>query len=1029
MILMLNASAQAQEFNVSGKITDSKGEPVVGANVMVQGTLQGVASDVSGNYNIQANANSTLVFSFMGMATLNEPVNGRSNINITLTQNAQSINEVVVIGYGTMKKSDVTGAVASVKGDALKKSPAANLTQALQGQAAGVTVNSNSGQPGSAATVRIRGIGTLNNSDPIYVVDGIIVSDISFINANDIESTEILKDASASAIYGSRGANGVIIITTKKGTEQKGRISVDAYAGFQNRWKKLDIMQSKEFAQTLVMLADEAPQTALFNKGKGFTRWLQTYRLGRSPYYPTNFDYSAQETDWQDEVFKQNAPIQSYNLSFTGGDATKQYALSAGYFDQSGTVIGSYYRRLTVRANTSYKIRKWLTVGETMTYMTSTYRNAPNNSGSAGASVLTAALAMAPWDPAHYPDGAVNNLGENIGGRPSAASNFKNVTNPFSMVETNHPLDYTDRVVGDVYLELTPIEGLSIRSSVSLDFSMLRNRSFGDMYEYSTYDKRTKNFLSSSLSRYYTLMNQNVATYSKTIKKHSFSIMAGQTVEEYNYYNLGNSGSTILVPDPANWYLSQTTDDNTNPAGDNVDRTRMLSFLGRLHYSFDDRYLITVNFRADGSSKFPRHRWGYFPSAALGWRISQEKFFKDVKGLDELKVRVGWGQLGNQSSVGSGDFLQGINSGMYFSSYILGQGGAYMDNNSVNDGQEAAQGASINTWVNLDGKWEVTEQWNAAIDFGVLKNRLLGTLDLFRRETKEMFLFVSAPAYTGNLFSPKANVGTVRNDGIELSLNWQDTKKGFSYSIGGNISFIKNELTKLNGGFPVYGDRVISDIGLGLYTYYGYEYLGIYKSDKEVTDYLWATAAGTYGRGDAKYLDQNDDGKIDDNDRVELGNPFPWLTYGINASVEYFGFDLSLFFQGVYGNELYNAQREKLEGPGNEMVMSTAMRDAYTPSNPNGTIPNPVNAVNFYTSSRFIESGAYMRLKNLQLGYTLPQKLTRKAFIDRLRVYFSASNVFTITKYSGYDPEVGSGVDYGNYPQARTIMFGVNLDF
>jgi hypothetical protein len=299
-----------------------------------------------------------------------------------------------------------------------------------------------------------------------------------------------------------------------------------------------------------------------------------------------------------------------------------------------------------------------------------------------------------------------------------------------------------------------------------------------------------------------------------------------------------------------------------------------------------------------------------------------------------------------------------------------------------------------------------------------------------------MFLFVSAPAYTGNLFSPKANVGTVRNDGIELSLQWQDSKKRFNYSVGGNISFIKNELTALNGGYPVYGDRVISDVGLGLYTYYGYEYLGMYKTDNEASEYLYSTTAGTYRAGDAKYLDLNGDGKINDDDRKELGNPFPWLTYGINAAFEFYGFDLQLFLQGVYGNEIYNAQREKLEGPGNEMVMSTVMRDAWTPSNSNGTVPNPRNAVNFYTSSRFIESGAYLRLKNLQIGYTIPQNITRKAYINRFRVYVAANNLFTVTKYSGYDPEVGSydpevgsGVDYGNYPQARTFLFGVNLDF
>jgi TonB-linked SusC/RagA family outer membrane protein len=1036
--LCVCAATYAQNMlNVSGTVRDADGAPVVGASVVVKGTTIGVSTSIDGAYSIQALADASLIFSFMGMITAEELVGGRSRIDVTLVEDAKELGEVVVVGYGVMKKSDLTGAVASVKADALQKTPASNLTQALQGRAAGVTVNASSGQPGTVATVRIRGTGTLNNSDPIYVVDGIIVGDISFLNANDVESTEILKDASSAAIYGSRGANGVIIITTKKGRESEGKISFDAYTGFQSRWRKLEVMGSKEFAQTLVALNDTKSEIEMFEK-YGFSSWLTTYRLGRrSPYYPVvyssrnpeGFKYAQQETDWQDEVFVPGSPVQSYNLSFTGGDAKRKYALSAGYFDQDGIIIGSYYKRLTLRANTSYKIRKWLNVGETMTYMTSTDRYAMNNSGSAGASILTAALAMAPWDPTHYPAGSVNYLGEDIGGHPAAASNFKKVTNPFSMVETSHPANATDRFVGDVYVELTPVEGLSVRSSVSMDFSLVRNREFKDKYEYSSYDKSDKNFLSSSLTRYYTLIAEHVATYSRELGEHSFSLMAGQTTEEYSYYSLGNSGATILNPVESNWYLSQTTEDNTNPAGDGVDRTRMQSFLGRLHYTYADRYLLTVNFRADGSSKFPQNRWGYFPSAALGWRISRENFMEGIAGLDDLKLRLGWGQLGNQSSVGSSDFLQTINTGMYFSSYVLGQSNPVMQTNgSVNDGQQQALGSSINTWVNANGKWEITEQWNVAVDWSVLRQKLSGSVDVFRRDTKEMFLFISAPAYTGNLFSPKANVGTVRNDGIEISADYRGNIRDAHFSLGGNVSFIKNELTALNGGYPVYGDRVISDKGLGLYTYFGYEYLGMYQSDDEANSYLY-DQKNTYYAGDAKYRDVNSDGKINDDDRVTLGNPFPWLSYALNASADYRGLDLQLFFQGVYGNRLYNAQREKLEGPGKESVMGVAMRDAWTPSNPNGSIPNPRNAVNFYTSSRFIESGAYLRLKNIQLGYTLPQKWVQRAGVDRLRVYVSANNLLTFTPYTGYDPEVGSGVDYGNYPQARTLMFGVSLDF
>ena len=1023
--------AVAQSINVTGIVTDAGDNSTLpSVTVQVKGTTNGTITDIDGNFAITANQGDVLVFSLTGYKNIERTV-ASDRLNVALASDTEILDEVVAVGYGTMKKSDITGAVASIKADELKKNPAANFSQALQGQAAGVTVNANSGQPGASAQVRIRGIGTLNNANPIYVVDGIIVENIDFLNANDIERTEVLKDASAAAIYGARGANGVILVTTKTGKEQKGKISFDAYFGIQSRWRKLDVMKAYEFAQTLAEINEVPSEINVFNKS--FLTWLQAYRLGSSEYYPngtswptkyTAFDYSKQETDWQDEVFVPNAPIQSYNLSFTGGNEKHKYALSAGYFDQKGTLIGSYYKRFTIRANTSYKIREWLNVGETMTYMYSTWRNTPGN-------LLYSALGMAPWDPTHYPAGSVNRKGEDIGGRPAAASNFRNIYNPFSMVETRHPMDNTNRVIGNVFVELTPVKDLTIRSSVSMDFSLVSERSFGEAYNYSTYDHMDKNFVSSSLRRYIDLIVENIVTYSKTIGKHSFSIMGGQTTQQWSMYGMGLSGSTILNPVPENWYISQATADFPLKPGDDVDRVRMLSFLGRVNYNYGDRYLLTVNFRADGSSKFPRNTWGYFPSVAVGWRITGENFMKNQKVFNDLKLRFGWGQLGNQSSAGSADFLQTINSSMYFSTYILGQGTAAVDYNtgSVVDGQTPAQGASVLTRVDEDGKWETTETYNLALDFAMLKSKFTGTLEFFRRDTRDMFLFVAAPAYTGNPFPPKKNIGTVRNDGIELTLNWQETRNKVTYAIGGNASFIKNELIKMNGGERVYGDRVVSDEGLALFTYYGYEYLGLYQTQDEIDNALYNTPPRTYQIGDAKYRDVDDDGKIDDNDRLALGNPFPWLSYGLNASIEYFGFDFQLFLQGVYGNEVYNALRHNLEGPGNQTVMSTDMRDCWTNANPNGSIPHPRNAVNFFTSSRFIENGAYLRLKNIQLGYTLPSKITTKAKIDRLRFYVSASNLFTITKYTGYDPEVRDGVDYGNYPQSRTFMFGVNMDF
>ncbi|NDV46810.1 TonB-dependent receptor [Paludibacter sp. 221] len=999
--------------------------PVIGANVVVKGATQGTITDFDGNFELTVPSGSVLSVSFIGYQTFEQKITAsNTSMRIVLKGDAYMLDEVVAIGYGTMKKSDLTGAVSSVKADQLQKTPAAGLDQALQGRVAGVTVNSNTGQPGAEAEVRIRGIGTVNNSSPLYVVDGVMVSDIKFLNPNDIESTEILKDASATAIYGSRGANGVILVTTKQGKEGKSNISFNAYWGVQNRWRKLDLMKRDEFASTIVGLANYRTESQIFNE-QGFGAWLSMYRLGESPYYPTNFDYSAQETDWQDEVFNSNALIHNYNLSISGGTDKSAYAFSASYFNQDGTIIGSNYERLTLRFNSSFQVRKWLKIGENLSFMSSRGRNAMNNNASPAASVLSAALAMAPWAPTHYPDGSVNSEGKDLSGQIAASSNFKNVTNPFSMVENSHPESIIERWVGDIYMEITPIKNLVFRSDLSLDLSNNRDKLFKNAYEYSSFDKADKNYLSSGMSRYSTLMIENTLTYSNTIGKHSFSGMIGQTAEEFNYYNIGGSGASILNPVENNWYLNQTTEDRTE-AGDGVSRARRFSLLGRLHYSYASRYMITANFRADASSKFPENLWGYFPSTALAWRISEESFMDDFDNLDNLKLRAGWGQIGNDKIGDDSFILKVFNSGPTFVDYPFGET------------SKTQTGATVLTWVNSGGKWETTEQLNIGVDFGFWNGLLSGNVDLYQRDTKEMLLPVTAPAHVGNRYDAVKNVGTVRNQGIEIALDHSNKIGKVSYNIGGNVSFVRNELTALNGGAPIYGDVTVSNEGLPLYTFWGYNYLGIYKDDTEAWRHLYSYEdidQLPYHAGDAKFEDISGpdgapDGKIDDYDKTSLGNPFPWLTYGVNLGAEFYGVDIQLFFQGVYGNEIYNKMRVRTEGKGTEAALGTQMRDAWTVNNQTGTIPNPYgNSNNYATSSRFVESGAYFRLKNVQVGYTIPKKHTEKLFISRCRLYVTANNLFTITKYTGYDPEVGGGVDYGNYPQSRTFMFGINMDF
>ncbi|MGQ1947104.1 SusC/RagA family TonB-linked outer membrane protein [Geofilum sp. OHC36d9] len=1042
--------ASAQNMQISGNITGLDDNlPIIGATVIIKGTTNGTITDVNGNFNIRVPVNSVLSISMIGYKPIEQKIASNAFLNLKMETDAYVLDEFVAVGYGSMKKSDLTGAVSSVKAADLQKTPAAGLDQALQGRVAGVTVNANSGQPGEAAVIRIRGIGTVNNSSPIYVVDGMIVDDISFLSPNDIASTEVLKDASATAIYGSRGANGVILVTTQKGSKGMSKIAVNSYAGVQNRWNKLDLMKSNEFAETLMRINSKASTIANY-ANNGFNAWMKE-NIGSSPYYPIlqsgsnlyGMDYSSVETDWQDEVFKQNAKIQDYYISFSGGNENTTYVVSGSYFNQQGTIKGSDYERLTLRVNTSSQVKKWLKIGENLSFVNSTGRNAMYNNSSPGASILSAAIAMAPWDPTHYPEGSINNLGEDLSGQISAASNFKNVINPFSMLSHSNPENVVERWVGDVYLELTPFKGFKWRSAINMDLSNNRDRSFYEAYKYSDYDQRTDNFLSSTMEHMRTIIVENIASYNFSVKKNNFNLMAGQTSEEYNYYSMGGSGSSILNPVEENWYLSQTTENRTE-SSDGVSRTRLFSLLGRAHYSYDDRYMVTMNFRADGSSKFSENVWGYFPSTALAWRISEEEWMSHYSFIDYLKLRLGWGQIGNDK-IASGSFVTTISeSNNVFTGYPLGTT------------QTLAYGSTVLTYANNGGKWETTEQWSAGVDFGFRNGFINGSIDGFIRDTKDMLLSVKAPAQVGNRFDPLNNVGTVRNQGLEIVLGHHKTIGDFDYNIGGNVSFIKNELTALNGGSPVYGDRTLSDEGLALYTLWGYKYEGVYGSDEEALKHLSGYSASEIGvhAGDARYTDLSGpdgtpDGIIDDYDKTDIGNPFPWLTYGINLSAEYKGWDAQIFFQGVYGNEIYNAVRHRTEGSGNEATLSTTMRnvwvdysDAIKQSmanygvnwsdliNPDGTIPNPTGSpMNSETSDRLVESGAYLRLKNIQLGYTLPKSLSQRYGINRCRFYVSGSNLLTFTQYSGYDPEIGSGIDYGNYPQARTITMGVNLDF
>lgn len=1037
MMLVAGMTATAQDRTVTGTVISAEdGEPLIGATVRVKGVpARAAVTDIDGVYTINAAPGQTLLFTYVGYNDADRKVTATTTtLDVTMEVSGESLDDLVVIGYGTVKKSDLTGSVSSVSSDKLTKTPAASLSNALQGQVAGVTVNSLTGRPGAGAEVRIRGVGSINGAAPIYVVDGVICDDIDFLAPNDIDHIEVLKDASATAIYGARGANGVIIVSTKGGgLNRPTQVTLNAYVGLQQRWKKQDVMNARQFADTYVAINGNAASKKVYAE-QGFNQWLALYQgVRNSDYYPTvynadtnptGFDYSAVDTDWQDVVFR-NGMIQNYHLSLDGGSDRLSYSMSGSWFQQDGIIIGSDFSRFTARMNTSFQAFPWLKIGENISFVASVAKNAyesGDNSESAGANIISAAFAMAPWDPTRYPEGSVNRKGKDLSGAISAGSNFKNVTNPLSMVEYSHPKTRNERWVGNVFAELTPLKHFNFRTSYSFDYKLTTDKSFADAYEVSAYDKRDKNFLASSMARTYYWNVDNILNWRQNFGPNDISAMAGFTIEEYNYYSIGNSGSTIINPVDRNWYLSQVTDDFGRPS-DGVARNRRQSWLGRVNYSYDSRYLATVNFRADGSSRFSENRWGYFPSFALAWRLSNEKFLSDYSNLSDLKLRFGWGKVGNDNIANDAFVLNMFYNGPTFVDYVLGQN------------QELVNGAAVLTWINNGGHWENTEQWSLGVDFGFWQGRLTGSVDGFIRNTNDMLMSVNAPAHVGNRYAGMANVGKVRNSGIELNLEHRNTLgRDFTYTVGGNLSWIDNKLTSLNGGSPVYtnyGLVQVVDQGYPLYYFWGYEYDGIYRSDEEVLSYLtgYTAADSPFHAGDARYKDNNGDGKIDDADRVNLGSSIPKLNYGINLTANWRGFDLSLFFQGVGGNKIYNQMRHRLESNGSTSVLSPVMADAWTPDNPDGSIPNPRNTVNYYVSSRFLEKGDYFRLKNLQFGYSLPASVLGRSGLKSCRFYVQCSNVFTVSSYKGFDPEVSGGVDYGNYPQSRTFLFGVNINY
>ncbi|GAA4833037.1 TonB-dependent receptor [Algivirga pacifica] len=1016
MVTLVSFSAFAQSKLISGNVTDAAGEPIVGANVVIKGTTQGTMTDLDGKFNLSIPADISspvLQIRFIGYESKEITVGNQTSFSIALAEDIEQLEEVVVVGYGIQKKSDLTGSIATVSPEDMNKTAIPNVSQALQGRVAGVNITAASGAPGAGTRVRIRGVGTVNDASPLYVVDGFIVNgSIDHINPNDIKSISVLKDASATAIYGARGANGVILVTTKNGSEGQGtKITYDAYYGVQEAWKAPDMLNSEEYLMVMTK--------AYENAGSTFNMVAPSNDLGVS-------------TNWFEEV-TQVAPMQNHNLSVSGSKEGLNYYLSAGYFDQEGIVKGSNYERLNVRLNGDYQAKDYLRIGTNLTLANAKGKTLPTDFYHG---IINAAQKVDPLTPAYDANGLWG------------SSPYMDINNPVGTIERANNRYSNLRVTGNAYAEVEILKGLKAKSAFSMD--LLRNDSYNmePIFNVSPDENNLRNTVFRGYGATNTWLWENTLSYNKTFDKHTVSALVGYTAQESRFESLGVTRADLLGENEALQYISSATNLEPQVYGSAAEWA-MLSTLARVNYSYDDRYLVTANFRRDGSSKFgPENRYGNFMSFSTGWKVINEAFMSDLKGglLDDLKVRAGWGQIGNDK-IGNYEFATAYRSlGRY--AYIFGVGGS--ETSTVGLGPMSIGNTAIS--------WESTETTNLGLDVALLDGRLEANLDYFIRDTKDMLIQEPVPMYigfnstTGGTIAPITNLGSVRNKGWEAVLTWKETRGDFSYSVSGNLSSVNNEVLSFgndlvefvsSGTFQA-GATTRTTPGQPIGAFYGYVVDGIFQNQAEVDAHGQPNARP----GDFRYKDINGydsegnlvegpDGVINDADRDFIGSPMPDFTYGLTLNAEYKGFDVSVFFQGVQGNELFNAMKYFNMTGGFPYNKNREILNAWNGEGTSNEVPrldanDPNN--NLRVSSFYIEDGSYLRLKNVQLGYTLPSELVKKAGMQRVRVYASAQNLLTFTNYSGLDPEISggalsTGLDYGTYPQARTMMFGANIAF
>ncbi len=980
------SSVWAQQ-TITGVIVDENNQPLPGVTIMVKNTQRGTFSEKEGNYTINASPNDTLVFIMLGMTTQKIPVAGKTVLNVKLLVENQLVPEVVVIGYGTVKKSDLSGSVASIKSIDLTKITSLSPEQGLQGKVTGVQVTSTSGAPGALPTVRIRGVGTFNNSSPIYVVDGVILDDISFLSSEDIASMEILKDASATAIYGSRGANGVILVTTKAGEKGEGKTTF-SYSG--------------EYSQQIL-----AKQIALLS-GKEYATVVNEI----TPTY-NNVDL-VPNTNWQSLIFHP-APLQSHQLSASGATETTQFYVSVGYFKQEGIVDKSSFERVTFQLNNTYTLTKNIKLGSFISITPLKQQNAPNVTYSA----YRARPDLLPYNP----DGSF--------------AVVYNVGNPLADLAYSNNFNKGVRGVGNLFAEATILKNFTLKTSFGMDAAYNQSVSFTPAYYVSPQQQNLLNTLSKGDSHNITWLWENTVNYNKQFGDHSVDIVAGYTMQEASSESFSMTGKNIIRTSSDFWYFNPNYiyDPNNgvntlSSISDGVDPNQnfsMISYLGRVNYVYKSKYILTATYRRDGSSKFSSaNRYGNFPSFAAGWVISKEHFMEKFPAVSNLKVRGSWGIIGNDKIA-------------YDKQYSLTQTMVTVLGNPPTANSALTYGVSGNP--NL--KWESTSQSDAGLEIGLFKDKLTGEFDYYNRVTKDILIPLSTPDYLGNGQGAQVdfNAASVKNSGFESKITWKNKIGEVWYSISFLGSTIKNNVLKVGGssgidsvlyggylsnGIPVTQSR----IGLPIGAFYGYKTNGLFQTPADLDAYPHLSTAAP---GDLRLVDVNHDGKIDGNDRTYIGSPTPKLILGLNLQVSYKGIDFSFDMQGVYGNKLFNAKEVVRPDPYNweKHVLGAWTGPGTTNSEPKASY----GGNNYLPSDKFVQDGSFTRLRNVTIGYTIPSDISKKIAIKQLRIYVKGSNIYTFTRFTGYTPEIGSadvlsnGIDYGTYPVTAVYSFGVNLTF